>query len=197
LFFSFDNQTYRSLSNDRIDLIGLRVAFFFKVRKTTMASIGTRSRAMTSVNAAFLQEVKDSNLQLWTALRKIRNLRNEAGANNLKSRIFVSSLGELRDAIALEFSLEETYGYIESVSVPPLPYGCADAGTAKAQHCELYLQLHELCEQSEEAQYRGTISRDLNQYFDAFDAFDAALRAHEELESDLIHYGLGLGRRKL
>lgn len=162
-----------------------------------MASVGTRSRTMTSVNAAFLQEVKDANVQLWSKLHDLRELRERSGEAIEKSRWLVTGLGELRDAMALEFSLEETYGYIESVSVPPLPFGCADAAACKSQHCELYLQLHELCELAEEAQYRGTISRDLRQYIDEFDLFDEALRAHEQLENELIRCGLGLQRRTL
>lgn len=161
-----------------------------------MASVRTKSKTMTSVNAAFLQEVKEANTQLWSILRSLRELRVHLGEPIEKSRLLVTALGELRDAISLEFSLEETYGYIDSVSVPPLPFGCADASVAKAQHRELYLQLHELCEQAEEAQYRGTISRDLNQYLESFRSFDDAMVAHESLENELIRCGLGLKRRK-
>ena len=162
-----------------------------------MAIVGTKAKTMTSVNAAFLQEVKDNNVPLWSTLTALRELRKSDAEPIEKSRALVTGLGELRDTIALQFSLEETYGYIDSVSAPPLPFGCADASVAKAQHSELYLQLHELCEQAEEAQYRGTISRDLAQYLEMFAGFDDALTAHESLEGELIRCGLGLKRRKV
>ncbi|MCA9133433.1 MAG: hypothetical protein KDA45_09775 [Planctomycetales bacterium] len=145
----------------------------------------------TIVNAAFLQEVKESNLQLWAVLRQIRDLAtSDLDAREL-SRQLVESIGELRDCIALEFSLEETYGFIDGAG-PLAGIGIPDASIAKIQHRELYLQLHELCEQAEEAQYRGTIGRDIALYMRSFQKFDSAFRAHEELESELIRCGLGI-----
>ncbi len=145
----------------------------------------------TIVNAAFLQEVKDSNLQLWGVLRELREIRIGDRDSKEASRQLVNWLGELRDCIALEFSLEETYGFIES-SPQTGSIGAGSAARAKMQHRELYLQLHEICEQAEEAQYRGTIGRDLPMYLGAFEEFDACFRAHEELESELIRCGLGI-----
>ncbi len=155
-----------------------------------MLTIASNVRT-TIVNAAFLQEVKDSNLKLWSVLRELREI--EVG--NLEprelSREFVELLSELRDAISLEFSLEETYGFIEGASRIG-GIGMPDAGLAKIQHRELYLQLHELCEQVEEAQYRGTISRDISMYLETFDRFDSVLRAHEEFEAELIRCAFGI-----
>ena len=145
----------------------------------------------TIVNAAFLQEVKDSNLRLWSVLHELRNLRvGSADARELAHEL-VELMSELRDSIALEFSLEETYGFIDGAArISGL--GMPDAGMAKIQHRELYLQLNELCEQVEEAQYRGTIARDLRLYLDSFERFDLALHAHEEFESELIRCALGV-----
>lgn len=149
----------------------------------------------TVVNAAFLQEVKDSNLRLWSVLRELHELPRGSWEPREMSRQLVELLSELRDAIALEFSLEETYGFIEGaprVSGISLP----DAGQAKLQHRELYLQLHELCEQVEEAQYRGTIGRDLHDYVAAFGRFEAAFGAHEAFEAELIRCGFGMRRSR-
>ncbi len=145
------------------------------------------------VNAAFLQEVKDSNLELWSILRELRGIRLGEEDNRDASRRMVDKLSVLRDCIGLEFSLEETYGFMEGAP-RTMALGAANADDAKMQHRELYLQLHELCEQAEEAQYRGTIGRDLPVLLDAFAAFDASFRAHEELESELIRCGLGMRR---
>lgn len=155
-----------------------------------MLTVQSNSRT-TLVNAAFLQEVKDSNLKLWSVLRELRDLQVGVLESRELSRELVQLLGELRDAIALEFSLEETYGFIEGAARIG-GIGMPDASLAKHQHRELYLQLHELCEQAEEAQYRGTISRDLAKYLEDFDRFDSALRAHEEFEAELIRCAFGI-----
>lgn len=156
-----------------------------------MASVTSTTKTCV-VNAAFLQEIKDSNLQLWATLRHLRTLQLGQQESRIVAKQLVDRLSELRDCIGLEFSLEETYGFIEG-GVSSTNFGVADASAAKTQHRELYLQLHEICEQAEEAQYRGTITRDLPLYLGAFDAFDSSLRAHEELESELIRCGLGGG----
>lgn len=159
-----------------------------------MASVFTKEKTTIGVNAAFLQEVKESNLQLWSTLRDLRDIQPDTGDAIEASRVLVDQLGELRECIGLQFSLEETYGYIEAPRATLPAFGSADASVARMQHCELYLQLHELCEQAEEAQYRGTISRDLSKFLEAFAAFDDCFRAHEELETELIRCGLGLSR---
>ncbi|MEZ6138598.1 MAG: hypothetical protein R3C53_27255 [Pirellulaceae bacterium] len=157
-----------------------------------MLSVASKPHTTLGVNAAFLQEVKDSNLQLWTCLRELREVKYAEDSEPIEaSRVFVNLLGELRDCIALEFSLEETYGFIEGATQSLVGFGLADASTAKMQHRELYLQLHEICEQAEEAQYRGTISRDLAMFIGAFEKFDDCFRAHEDLEAELIRCGLG------
>ncbi len=159
-----------------------------------MATVFTKSRTTTSVNAAFLQEVKDNNVLLWGTLRQLRELPVECDDPIATSNLFVTLIGNLRELLSLQFTLEDTYGYIEAAKTHfQLPAGI-DAATAKLQHCELYLQIHELCEQAEEAQYRGTISRDLATFGKTFEIFDEALRSHEALEAELIRFGLGLSR---
>lgn len=148
----------------------------------------------TIVNAAFLQEVKDSNLRLWAVLHQLHELnalRRETDDARSQAHELVALMSELRDSIALEFSLEETYGFIEGASRAG-GLGMPDAGLAKIQHRELYLQLTELCEQVEEAQYRGTIARDLQSYLDSFTRFDEAFYTHEEFESELMRCAFGV-----
>lgn len=164
---------------------------------TTTSKINTSRDApstTTIVNAAFLHEVKESNLQLWAVLQELRTLAADQQSWPSASDQLVSDLAQLRDCIATEFSLEETYGFIEGIPRVDL-VGVNNASTARMQHRELYLQLSEICEQAEKAQYSGTIARDLPIYVGAFEAFDDALRAHEELETELIRCGLGMSSR--
>ncbi|QDV24752.1 hypothetical protein [Aureliella helgolandensis] len=147
------------------------------------------SKQTTIVNAAFLQEVKDSNYELWATLHELRELveTNETGDS---CRKFVLSLEHLRDSLALEFSLEETYGYITGARVLRTD-ATGDAECTRRQHGALYLQLQEICEQAEEAEYRGTIARDLAELMEAYAAFDSSFLAHEALEARVIDASLG------
>ena len=159
-------------------------------------ALGNNTSTTTVVNAAFLQEVKDSNVELWSVLRDLRELSKSCTEESAEcielSHKLVDQLSLLRDCIGLEFSLEETYGFIEGAQSFQIP--TANADRAKSQHRELYLQLHEICEKAEEAQYRGTISRDLPIYFGAFEQFDSSFTEHEAMETELIRAGLGFGK---
>ena len=153
----------------------------------------TSAVATTMVNAAFLQEVKDSNLQFWQNVHDFKRLLNSAAGPIEHSSKLVKLLGELRDSMAVEFSLEETYGYIDG-SYAAHSASAAKAGIAKQQHRELYLRLHEISETAEEAQYRGTIAEDFAALVVLCKEFVVAFDAHEKNESELIRYELGMGR---
>ena len=156
-------------------------------------SITSSSVTTTMVNAAFLQEVKDSNLQFWQNLHDFKRLLNQSAEVLELSAKLVRLLSELRDSMALEFSLEETYGYIEGSSARSA-VSASKAGQAKRQHRELYLQLLEISEIAEEAQYRGTIVQDYATLVVTCKEFLTSLEAHEKHESELIRFELGLGR---
>lgn len=142
----------------------------------------------TMINAAFLQEVKESNVELWDAVHELRQMIEGVDSTSGNARRLVALLGQLRDLLAFEFSLEEAYGFIEGCrGISPLL--AQRATMAKQQHRELYLLIHELCEHAEEAQYRGVADREFAELLAAAADFDAQLRAHEALESELITAG--------
>ncbi len=148
----------------------------------------------TMINAAFLQEVKESNIELWETIHQLRLLVEGGDGASVSSsasnaRQLVTLLSQLRDQLAFAFSLEEAYGFIEGCrGIAPLI--AQRAQLAKQQHRELYLLIHELCETAEEAQYRGVADREFNELLSAAADFDAQLRAHEQLESELMTDGL-------
>ncbi len=158
-----------------------------------MAIKTMRTGTTIGINAAFLQEIKDSNSRLWVVLHELRKI-SAVDHTREHSRQFVTQMDELLELVGLEFSLEETYGYISVMGGRFHHAGCSNAQTAMKQHQELFLQLHEICEETEEVQYRGTIGRDLPKLIADFAEFDACFCAHEELEADLIRSGFGLGR---
>ena len=145
----------------------------------------------TMINAAFLQEVKESNVDLWETVHELRQMVEGAQSSAGNARRLVTLLGQLRDHLAFEFSLEEAYGFIDGCrGIAPLI--SQRTAMAKQQHRELYLLIHELCEMAEEAQYRGVADREFSELLAMTADFDAQLRAHEQLESELITSGCGI-----
>ncbi len=142
----------------------------------------------TMINTAFLQEVKESNVELWDTVLELRQMVADSTSSSSNARRLVALLSQLRDLLAFEFSLEEAYGFIEGCrGIAPLV--AQRAALAKQQHRELYLLIHELCEQAEEAQYRGVADREYAELLNQAADFDAQFRAHELLESELITNG--------
>ena len=73
---------------------------------TTLASTLT-------INAAFLEEIKDSNVTLWRRLAKLRDTCECHEVRPVILHRLVGLLNEIRDLLALQFALEESYGYLE------------------------------------------------------------------------------------
>ncbi len=64
------------------------------------------------INSPFLREVKEDNQQLWHAVSRLRaiadiDLESEALCRELSMR-----LQWLREHLAIQFEIEETYGYL-------------------------------------------------------------------------------------
>jgi hypothetical protein len=154
-------------------------------------SIATSTRTLV-VNPAFLQEIKDSNPDLWAATAQLAEIIGDANWNDQPSRLLhrlTRLLDDLRDQLALQFSLEESYGYIE-VPWASSRVSAEMASRAQAQHRTLYLSLSDLAEQAEELQYRGVEPHRLHALIDDCRSYHADLREHESLEMELIRRSL-------
>jgi hypothetical protein len=150
----------------------------------------TAAKYYTTINAAFLQEIKEANAPVWESLHGLRrqtsDIRKPDAINN-----WVFRLTDFRRQLSNEFALEETYGYISKAPRQHIMVGVDPNQTLK-QHRELYLHLVDICEQVEQAQYVGHIVRDIRQHVAAFQEFDSMLAEHERIEAEMIRYGLGL-----
>jgi hypothetical protein len=144
-----------------------------------------------TINAAFLQEVKEANSQVWDTLFQLRIGSQVDCPSEEKIHWWVHKLTEFRKQLSVEFALEETYGYLSRVVRQHISIGVDPAEPLK-QHKDLYLQLIDLCEQVEQAQYSGTVIRDFKIHVAAFLEFDVMLAEHEKIESQMIRCGLGL-----
>ena len=157
------------------------------------------------INPAFLQEIKDSNPDLWQAVHALRQTCEADDDRAPIAKRLVRQLDDLRDALAFQFALEESYGFIvvpavaESQRLVPAAaesQRLVSAGEAHAQHYSLYLRLSELAERAEELQYRGMAVSRLEELVAAARAFDTALRDHERLEAELIERAYEVSLRR-
>lgn len=138
-----------------------------------------------TINAAFLQEIKEVNQELWRLLSDVRRLCRSPLSIYSSPRRFANLVEELRDQVALHFALEEAYGYFED-PVFVAPRLCRQAEMLRAEHRELYLLVVELGELSERLLEANYGYSDVLAAVRQFQNFDVQLREHEALENELI-----------
>jgi hypothetical protein len=137
-----------------------------------------------TVNAAFLQEIKEVNQELWTLLADLRH-RSQRPIAPGQCRLLIDKLCQLRDQLALHFSLEEAYGYFEDpVDVAPRLSRAADK--LRSEHKGLYLDFCQLVDRAERMFYDEQHAALALWLGPEFLEFDELLRSHEERESELI-----------
>lgn len=145
----------------------------------------TTTTKTVGINGAFLQEIKDSHPDLAHAVHAVRATCHAVQPPADMAKQLVRMLDDLRDCLAFQFALEETYGYVEGVIVCQVHDADAVA-RARDQHCTLYLEISELCEQAEELQYRGFAAEHVVELIEATLRFDERFVAHERLEAELV-----------
>ncbi len=147
-----------------------------------------------TVNAAFLQEIKEVNQDLWRLLADVRRMCDSPATIDAAPRRFSGLVEELRDQLALHFALEEAYGYFEN-PIEVAPRLCMQANELRAEHHELYLMVVNFSEAVEllthPVRVIGTVLAAVKQ----FQVFDERLRRHETRENELImeQYGDDIG----
>ena len=147
-----------------------------------------------TINAAFLQEIKEVNQDLWRVLGDVRRMCDSPATIDSAPRRFFSLVETLRDHLALHFALEEAYGYFDD-PIYVAPRLCQQANQLRAEHRELYLMVVDLVEASEllnqPSRLVGSVLTAVKQFKD----FDERLHRHEALENELImqEYGDDIG----
>jgi hypothetical protein len=138
-----------------------------------------------TVNAAFLQEIKEVHLELWDLLAECRTICARPIFGWRQCSGLLHLFRETRDKLALHFALEEAYGYFEDpIEVAPrLADRCA---VLREEHGSLYLEMVALVEEAEQLMYERRLTDFAGFLPAAFEAFDQRLQAHEAAEMDLI-----------
>ena len=143
------------------------------------------STAAVTVNAAFLQEIKDVNQDLWQLLIELRSLCADPYQIRARRNQFVGMLEDLRDHLALHFALEEAYGYFDD-PVEVAPRLCERAAALRFEHQDLYVLACQLVESAESMLDKERASRAVLALVGEFQAFDRRLKHHESQENELI-----------
>lgn len=144
-----------------------------------------------TVNAAFLQEIKDENRELRQLLHDCDAALGKctsAGAGSaaadgpLDPKLALDLLMRLRNQLSLHFSLEETYGYFDD-AVQVTPQLADRALKLRGQHSDLFLSFCALVERAEQTSKDGQGIRDIAEQFADF---HARFQEHESRETELI-----------
>ena len=149
---------------------------------STATRINTGTRRL-AVNAAFLKDIKDDNQDLKALLDQILPItRHPQTATNHWPEL-ITLLGDLRDQLALHFSLEEAYGYFDDaiVSAPQLSI---TAEVLRGEHAGLFAEVRDLADLvTEICSDRPEL---VNDFLHRFEGFRRAFEIHEESELKLI-----------
>lgn len=143
------------------------------------------SRSIT-INAAFLQELKEVNQELWQLIDSLGNLCRQPISLRLHCRTLVDLLARTRDYLAMHFALEEAYGYFhDAVDVEPSLE--LAARRLRAEHSPLYLKCSSLADTAENL-WRERDDAALTTILPVgIEAFLVELKRHETGESELIY----------
>src|SRR5262245_65898850 len=109
------------------------------------------STGTVTVNAAFLQEIKEVNQELWTLLADLKHRCQRPIAPG-QCRLLIDKLCQLRDQLALHFSLEEAYGYFDD-PVEVAPQFSRSAEQLRGDHKQIYVELRDLFERAAQTYY--------------------------------------------
>jgi len=150
--------------------------------------------AMTSIrtvtiNAAFLQEIKDVHQELWQTFGELDGMADSPLADRSGINRFAELLGRLRDQLALHFSLEEAYGYFDDPA-EAAPQLCGQAERLREEHATLYVTVSELAERVEQAGFDGR-PLDIDEVLEKYRTFCCEFRRHEDAETELIQQAYG------
>jgi hypothetical protein len=138
-----------------------------------------------SINAAFLQEIKDDHHELRQLLHHAAAMLNRPSWMPAEIDQLYDLFEKLRDQLAMHFALEEAYGYFED-AVTVAPHLCRRAERLRAQHDELYSELCGLADRVEAIIYDKTSEPAIGELAADFGRFCQRLQRHELEEREMI-----------
>jgi len=144
------------------------------------SKIGIRRLA---VNAAFLKDIKDDSQGLKVLLDQIIPItrHQQTAANHWPELVIL--MNDLRDQLALHFSLEEAYGYFDDAVIVS-PQVSEIAEVLRSEHPFLFAAIRDLADQASEV--CSDRPEQVNRFIQQLDSFRCMFEKHEENELKLI-----------
>ncbi len=137
------------------------------------------------VNAAFLQEIKEDNIELRELLEQISGELLIRRPRLHDPRQLLALLGRLRDQLGIHFALEEAFGYFDD-AVDVAPQLSEKTEELRAEHDLFFRDICRLCDFVEQIAYEETPAFSVRQIASRFAAFHDAFQQHEARERELI-----------
>jgi hypothetical protein len=146
----------------------------------------TENRTSTvTINAAFLQEIKEVNEDLWRLLDEVKHLCSDAHYVQLQGRRVVDRIAELRDQLAMHFALEEAYGYFDD-PLRVAPRLSIAASQLRDEHQLLYTRIRDLADEIDGMFRAGVLAQSGARIVELFVDYYGRLQQHENRENELI-----------
>ena len=138
-----------------------------------------------SLNPAFFREIKEDNGELASLLEELRESCRDRDHRLESCGRLHAQLCELRDRLAIHFSLEEAYGYFED-ALTAAPWLTAGADRLRSQHGDLYLEICAIVDGADRLLHHEIPGEIVETVKREFRAFAHRLRRHESDEIELI-----------
>jgi len=142
----------------------------------------TKTRQV-AVNAAFLKDIKDDNRDLKVLMDRIQMLSRPLPTATNHWPELIRLYADLRDQLAMHFSLEEAYGYFDDAIITA-PQLSVTAECLRGQHSSLFQQICDLAERAIEVS--SEVDEQIEKFLRQFDHFRSLFQKHEEAELKLI-----------
>jgi hypothetical protein len=140
---------------------------------------------LLAVNPAFLLEIKEDNRELRAILASSQQcLASSYSIHQVRDAFML--LSRLRDQLAMHFSLEEAFGYMDD-ALNCAPRLSEKAVALKDEHSQMFVDLCQIVDAAEEIVFVFVDQEDFVRVVAGpFEAFYRRLQLHEQAEQQLI-----------
>lgn len=137
-----------------------------------------------ALNAAFLDEVKQDDVELKRLLDELRQMCSPAIPQQIEPESLCELLGRTRDQLKFHLDLEEAVGYFEGARSVPFRIS-AEAERLRCEHQDLLDEMARIADAAEAA-LSARVGGGAAEIVRQFRSFDERLRDHELRECHLI-----------
>jgi hypothetical protein len=143
-----------------------------------------------TINAAFLKEIKDDNVDMSNLLDATFDALNLQNPRKINARSLFDIMSQIRDYLAMHFALEDEFGYFDDAVDVPHQLSC-QADVLRAQHEQFYSEICHIVDAAESLLYGNSNSVAMKRkIIGAYTSFYQRFQKHEEAERELVFESL-------